>query len=324
MKIENVKRFYIDLAIILVLMFGFGKLPPIAPITELGMQILGIFIALIYAWSRGSLVWPSVLGLVAYGFIGENTMTGVFSSAFGNQTLLMTVWCMLFAATVEKCGLLSIISEYVLTKEFVKKSPWLLVLGFFITAVLAGMFVGNPAGTIFLWVIFWDVSKKMGIAPKSPYMVIMMVGIVVLTYTGNTIMPYNVFLQIGIGIMTAVDPEFVMNYGSFSLMSIAVNVALVPALTLAAKLTCPKFEYNKVDNLVDAKGTKLNLQQKIVLVVLVCVVCLLVVPNFLPAGPVKAFLGSFGVLGAMAMGSVILMLIVVEGASIGNIGEAMS
>lgn len=95
MKVENVKRFYVDVVIIFVLMFGFGKIPPIAPITELGMQILGIFISLIYAWSRGSLIWPSVVGLIAYSFTGENTLTAVFSSAFGNQTLLMTVWCML-------------------------------------------------------------------------------------------------------------------------------------------------------------------------------------------------------------------------------------
>lgn len=324
MKVENVKRFYVDVVIIFVLMFGFGKIPPIAPITELGMQILGIFISLIYAWSRGSLIWPSVVGLIAYSFTGENTLTAVFSSAFGNQTLLMTVWCMLFAATVEKCGLLSIISEFVLTKNFVKKSPWLLALGFFITSVLAGMFVGNPAATIFLWVIFWDVSKKLGLAPKSPYVVILMVGIVVLTYTGNTIMPYNVFLQIGIGVMTAVDSEFIMNYASYCMMALAINILLVPMLTLAAKLTCPKFEYEQIDSVIDATGTKLNMQQKIVLVVLACVIALLVIPNFLPTGPVKAFLGSFGVIGSMAIGAVVLMLIIVDGASIGHIGEAMS
>ena len=36
-------KYYVNSAICLALMLGFGYLPPLAPITPLGMQILGIF-----------------------------------------------------------------------------------------------------------------------------------------------------------------------------------------------------------------------------------------------------------------------------------------
>lgn len=42
---KNVK-YYINSAICLIVMFGFGYLPPIAPITTLGMQILGIYVCI--------------------------------------------------------------------------------------------------------------------------------------------------------------------------------------------------------------------------------------------------------------------------------------
>ena len=58
--------YYINSLITLILIFGFGFLPPIAPITPVGMRILGILLGLLYGWTLvgfgpASLVrWPSV------------------------------------------------------------------------------------------------------------------------------------------------------------------------------------------------------------------------------------------------------------------------
>ena len=40
--------YYINSLITLILIFGFGFLPPIAPITPVGMRILGILLGLLY------------------------------------------------------------------------------------------------------------------------------------------------------------------------------------------------------------------------------------------------------------------------------------
>lgn len=42
--------YYIKALITIVIMFGFGQLPPIDPITPLGMNIVGIFIGLLFGW----------------------------------------------------------------------------------------------------------------------------------------------------------------------------------------------------------------------------------------------------------------------------------
>lgn len=322
-EVSNKKSFYIDFAIIIILMIGFGFLPPIGPLTQVGMQTLGIFISLIYAWSRGQMIWTSLLGLIVYGYVGENTVAGIFTTAFGNGTLLMVVWITVFAAAVERCGLLQFVAEWVLTKKFVTKSPMMMALGFFIAAVLAGIFVGNPAASIFLWAIFYDVVGKLGVPKKSPYVTAVLVGIVVLTYTGNAILPYYVFLQIGLGIMAAADPSFTLNLGSYSLIAIAINIVLVPALLLVTKLLCRNVNFKIDDNIIHNRGNKLNREQKIVFITLICVVALLIVPNFLPASEIKTFLLNFGTVGAMCLGAVVLMVITVNGQSINDIGESM-
>ena len=102
MKVVNTKKFYIEAAIIIALMFGFGFLPPIEPITAHGMRVIGILLACIYAWTIGSQVWPSLLALIALGFLPGNTITSVFSGAFGNQTLLMVLFCLIFAHVWKK------------------------------------------------------------------------------------------------------------------------------------------------------------------------------------------------------------------------------
>ena len=48
---QNNMKYWIHTIIGLILMFGIQHIPPVAPITEIGMQIGGIFIGAIYLWS---------------------------------------------------------------------------------------------------------------------------------------------------------------------------------------------------------------------------------------------------------------------------------
>ena len=61
-KKKTVSVSYIIRVIIAVaLMFGFGLLPPIPGLEKLGMQILGIFLGLIFSWICIGFTWPSLL-----------------------------------------------------------------------------------------------------------------------------------------------------------------------------------------------------------------------------------------------------------------------
>lgn len=154
MEITNVKRFYIDVAIILCLMFGFGFLPAIDPITPQGMRVIGLLLGCIYAWTIGSQIWPSLLALFILGFTQGNTVNGVFSAAFGNTTLLMVLFCLIFCYCVEQSGLLSVIANFILSRKFVQKGPWWLAFGFFLASCIASALCGQPAVSLFLWAIF--------------------------------------------------------------------------------------------------------------------------------------------------------------------------
>ena len=59
------KIYSVHVVIGLVLMFGVGFLPPFSVVTPVGMQLIGIFLGLIYLWSTCGILWPSLLGLIA-------------------------------------------------------------------------------------------------------------------------------------------------------------------------------------------------------------------------------------------------------------------
>ena len=59
---KKIIRNYINIAIIFGVMILFHFIPAPAPITPLGMQIIGIFLGLIYGWSTCGMLWPSLAG----------------------------------------------------------------------------------------------------------------------------------------------------------------------------------------------------------------------------------------------------------------------
>ena len=324
MKVPNTKRFYIDFAIILLLMFGFGFLPPVAPITAQGMRVIGILLACIYAWTIGSSVWPSLLALLALGFLPGSTVTAVFVAAFGNQTLLMVLFCLIFCSCVEKSGLLSVVADFILSRKFAKKGPWWLAFAFFTAACVASMLCTSIAVTIFLWTIFYDVLKQLGLPKKSPYVAMVMIGITIMAYLGNSVLPFGAFVQIGIAIMTAVNPQFVMDYLSYSTLALVLCVVMLPLITGVFKLVCPKFEYDAVTSVVKNTHVQMNLKQKLVLAAVILVSLLMMAPSFLPKGTaLYAFIGNFGVIGGMCAAAILMMVIVIDGETIGDIVDGM-
>lgn len=324
MKVVNTKKFYIEAAIIIALMFGFGFLPPIEPITAHGMRVIGILLACIYAWTIGSQVWPSLLALIALGFLPGNTITSVFSGAFGNQTLLMVLFCLIFCACVEKSGLLTIIANFILTRKFAKKGPWWLAFAFFTASCIGSMFCGQPAVSIFLWAVFFDVIPQAGLKPKSVYVAMVMIGITLVGYLGSAVLPFGAFLQIGVAVMTAINPDFVMNYLAYCTLDAIICIIMVPGLTLFFKLICPKFEYKIVDDIVKNVNLKMSVQQKITLASVAFVTIILFAPSLLPKGTaLYKFISNFGLIGGMCGTSILLMLIVIDKETVGDIGDAM-
>ena len=72
--------YYVNSAIVFLIMLIVGKLPTFGQVTPMGMQVLGIFIGVNYGWCTVSMIWPSLIGFIAIGSVGYCTITEAFAS----------------------------------------------------------------------------------------------------------------------------------------------------------------------------------------------------------------------------------------------------
>lgn len=86
---SNKMNYYIHSLITLLIMFGFGYLPAAAPLTPLGMNLIGIFLGLLYGWIFVDIVWPSMAGLLAMMLIGGMAPKALLNASFGDPIVVM-------------------------------------------------------------------------------------------------------------------------------------------------------------------------------------------------------------------------------------------
>ncbi len=316
-------RYYLHMVIILCLMFGFRFLPPFGPVTEMGMNILGIFLGCIYAWTIGETIWPSILALLLMGFANGSSPGEIMSGAYGNQTLLMVVFSLLFCYGISESGVLAIIAKWILNRKFAIKGPWYLAFAFFLTSAIMSLLTTNTLPvTLLLWTIFYDICHQLNLKPYTPYPTIVMIGIVICGYSGAVIAPYNAFALICFGVLKNIDASLSVNMFAYVVTMTVINVVLIPVLTIFFKLVSPKVPYKSIQ--VSTEPTTFNVKQKVILMMIPLLCVFMMLPNFLSDGHVlKIFFGRLGTLGILAVLPVLMMMFTYKRERFLDINEGM-
>jgi len=123
--------YYIKCAVGIACMFGFGYLPAAAPITPIGMKILGIFIGAIYLWSVAGVVWPALLAIVAYGLSGYVNMSEAIAAGMGNSVVFQLILIIAMAGVVSGSGAGEFLARWAVSRPLFKGKPELFMFIFF-------------------------------------------------------------------------------------------------------------------------------------------------------------------------------------------------
>lgn len=185
------KLFYIHVAITLFFMFGFGFLPSLEPITPLGMKLVGIFIGLIYAWSTTTMIWPSLLGMVAVILSGVVDLKTLFADGFGNNTVVFILLVFIFAAAIEETGLTEYLARCLMNISWTKGHPWrfvfVILFGSYVIAAVTSLY---PVVLIF-WTIIYDICKTTDYKAFDKFPTLMLIGIMLCATLGTTCLPFK-------------------------------------------------------------------------------------------------------------------------------------
>ena len=170
----NVKKSYgtkyvINMAITLLLMFGFGFLPPIGTITPVGMKVLGVFLGVVYGYSTCDVIWPSLFAFIAFGISGYTTLTGAVTSMMGHSVVFQSITRFITAGALSYYGFGKWFVRKTLSMRIFKSRPEVYVWGLLVIFGLSCFLVDQIMMSLILYGIWTDIAENCGYKKGSPF-----------------------------------------------------------------------------------------------------------------------------------------------------------
>ncbi len=313
---QNNMKYWIHTIIGLILMFGIQHIPPVAPITEIGMQIGGIFIGAIYLWSTVGTFWPSLIGIIALAFTDYADMNVMFGAFTGFLPLIMLFSMILFGA-VGDCGLTHYIARWFLTRKVINGRPS--VFNFFI--MLASFFVSGFIDPLMALLVLWPslyvILDEVGYTAKDAYSKILIVATFLAVVLGQCTMPFFGGQLVILGAFEAAT-GIPTNYGAYILFNILTSLVIIIATVLLIKFVL-RPDMKKMASITIEQINKnplppMNLQQKIYAIAGLSIVVFALTPSILPADlAIVNWMNRLNLVGFTMLVIAILVIIQVDG-----------
>ncbi len=311
--------------LVLFFMFGFRFLPPFGGLNEISMQVIGVFVGVIYGWITLSIGWPSILGLVAFGLTDYVSMSDLLVSAFASQTVVMIMGLLLLAAFIQQAGLTTIIVDFLLSRKSAKGRPYV-VLFYFLLAGFIAAILSQPLAVLVIFLeLFLEIMKKTDIKPHSRAVPTFFVGSAFAIVIGDISLPFKGCAILGIGAYSSITGEN-LDFLRYILFMMPMCLLTIVAYVLFCKFIL-RINLSGLEDYVHdtSKSATITLRQKVSLVGVILAMAMLLVPSILPdSWAITPIITGLGLGGLTLFLVAILMMIKVEGKPLMDLGEIAS
>ena len=315
------KSIAIHSAIGLAFMLLFPLLPPIGPITEVGMTVAGVFIGMVYLWSTVDSIWPSALGLLIIalsGYLGSEitgyaAVKNVFLNAYGTDTVLLIVLGLVLFGGVEYVGCTKYFAHFFLTRKIINGRPYVFYIMVFLCSFLLSGLTNPLAPLLILWPIMVDAFEEFGIKKGETPFYAGIFGIYLAATLGQPMFPFKGAALVVVSAYEKLSGN-VVSYPSYIAYNIIMSMILLACYLLLLKFVF-RMDVSAMKNVSIEKFTKeklppMTFSQKCFMIMIVCYVTLLLLPSFLPKTlALTKWLNSAGTLGITILCVVVLMIL---------------
>ena len=311
----------------LFFMFGFQFIPPIAPLSHQGMQGVGIFIGLLWAWTFIDFIWPSFLGIVAVGYTGFMTVDQAFTTGFGDTTFIMVAACLILAAYMTSTGICKTVSYWFVSRKACVGKPYMFMFLFFVAMYILGGTAGALAAFVIGWAIVYSTAELLGYKKGDTFVTSLLVGSVVSAVFGGTVFLFRAFPAMAINNarnLVGLDCNFVDWFVPNFVASFVAMIMYIFAIKFIIRPDASKYiaggdifgEYRKELTLTN--------EQKVAILLLCVVIFVAALPGFLPAGnAIKVFMSKLSIGPLIAISLSVLYAIRINGKPLINYPEIM-
>ena len=309
--------YFVHSVICLAVMFGFGQIPPLLPLTPLGMNLIGIFIGVLYGWIFIDIIWPSIAGLLALMLVGGMKPVMLLNKSFGDPIVVMMFFIFVFCAAINYYGLSKFISLWFITRKAVAGRPWLFTYTFLASIMLLGGLTSASPAAVIGWSILYGVCDVCGYKKSEGYPTMMVFGIVYAAQVGMSLIPFK---QAALTVMGAYETMSGthIEYASYMIIALVICILCSLLFLIVGKYVfrpdVSKLEKLNAGALDTDQSLSLSSVQKTVLGFLLALVALLLIPAFLPGDLlIVKFLKSIGNTGICMLLVGIMSFIRIDG-----------
>lgn len=308
---------WLHLVITLLLMFGFGFLPTIGPITPMGMKVLGVFLGLLYGWNMAGFIWPSALGVIAFVLTDYMTVAQTLAAGFGSTTCVLLMFVFIFVAVVDEAGASRFIAMWFITRRAFVGKPWLLSLALLLAAYILASTTTAVAIVLLCWGILYMICETVGYHKGDAYPTVMTIAIVFTCVLGSVALPFRVNPLLLMGAYESAS-GITVDYLQYILLSLPLSVLCIMIFVLMCKFVfkvdAALLAKADVTALASPEELRLDKRQKIMLSALAGMVVLMLLPSFIPKTvAVSAILSKMAPVGIVLALIVLICVVRVEG-----------
>jgi len=281
---KNKPIYYVHVALIFFFMFVFKMIPPFEPITLVGMQLLGIFLGLIWGWIFVGMFWPSLLGLIALGFTDYMNLTQAFQQGIGHNNVLLNFFIFPIVGALDEAGVTTFLAHRIATLKIGRGKPFVtsfLVMYscWFLTAITTNSF----SSQLLVWALFYKMVELFNI-PKGKYTAFMVVGIGLGGILGPQAFPFMGPTVMYLGAYTGAS-GMEIPYGQYIIWTWIINFLGIVGYTLFGKFIL-RLDASALANIDTEKldaPNKLNKYQKTMFGFFILLIVGLVWTSIMPA-----------------------------------------
>ncbi|MFP5528499.1 SLC13 family permease [Peptococcus simiae] len=300
-------KLYVHSLIGIAIMVVFQFLPAMGGITPIGMKMVGAFLGMVYLWSLVDTMWPSLLGLIFMGFSGfagegAEGMINTMLNAFGQHTVLLTLFCMVLFGALYESGCTNYIANWFLTRKIITGRPYVFVGIFYAACYLLSTLISPISSLLVMWPIALSLMEELKIELCDKFWPYFFVGMFFVSTIGQPLFPFMGAQLIVVSAFQSMS-GMAVPYGQYMALNLIMCFLLGLVYILVLKyIIRPDVSKLKAVNAekIAAQNTlpPMNAQQKAFLIMLPIYIVLLLMPSFLPKTfPLVPTLTALGPLG---------------------------
>ncbi len=160
-----------------VALLVFLLLPPLEPLTSLGMKVVGVFLFTIIWWVTVGTGYPSILCLVLLALTGVMTPKVLFAVSWGHWLILFLLGIYGLSEGLRVTGFSRRFALWFVTRPFVTGRPWMLVAMFLLACFLMGSVMTSVATCVVFMAIAEPLLEAAGYKKGDRFASMLMMGI---------------------------------------------------------------------------------------------------------------------------------------------------